>query len=354
LTYFPKIDSLRFFAALMVLVSHWLFFLPPIRTLNPGEMGVDLFFTISGFLITLQLLDLKRKMKEKNLSEGIILREFFIRRILRIFPLYYLIVIVSTLANKGEIREATAYNLTFTTNFYILKVEHWPAIFSHFWSLAVEEHFYLFWPFLVLFINNKWQPLTILFIVAGTFIAKYYAVSHGEAYFFLHVHSVSCLDLLMYGCFLAWLYRFKYYKLKEVFEFSGFLLLSITLIIAIIVYRYYFMQTLDDYILLRSLTAIAFSFLVGALVFSNVSERPGLLNNKWLVLGGKLSYGIYLIHNFVPGLLLGIKGLDLHWSLEFLIYFLFTLVVSFILHKLVELPVKKWGKQKFTSASLKD
>jgi peptidoglycan/LPS O-acetylase OafA/YrhL len=72
------------------------------------------------------------------------------------------------------------------------------------------------------------------------------------------------------------------------------------------------MQTLDDYSLLRSVTAMSFSFLVGALVFGTELKKWNMFDNRWLVLGGKLSYGIYLLHNFVPGILLGIKALKLH------------------------------------------
>ncbi len=328
----------------MVLISHWLYYFPAVKALNLGEMGVDLFFTISGFLITLQLLNFKTKAQENNLGKGAIFKEFYLRRTFRIFPLYYLIVIVSAAANEGEIREALPWNLTFLSNFYILQVAHWPGLFSHFWSLSVEEHFYLFWPLMIVFISNKWLPYVTLGLIAFTFYIKLFAVGEGSGYFFLHVHTVSCIDLIMYGCLLAWLYKNSFYKLRDVFQFEGFALLSLASIIAGVVYKYYFKLSLEDYVVLRSLTGVAFTFLVGALVFSRIQKKWSFLENRWLVLGGKLSFGIYLIHNFIPGLLLGVKDLKLNWSLEFLAYFVVTVGISAILHWGVELPLKRVGK----------
>lgn len=352
--HFAKIDSLRFIAALMVLISHWLYYFPAVRILNLGEMGVDLFFTISGFLITLQLLNFKDKAKENKLSNGSIFKEFYLRRTFRIFPLYYLIVIVSAVANQGEIREALPWNLAFVSNFYIIKVQHWPGLFSHFWSLSVEEHFYLFWPLMIVLIKDKWLPYVTLSLIALTFIIKLYLVGDTNGYYFLHVHTISCIDLIMYGCLLAWLYKNHFEKIKDVLQFEGFALLSLACVIAAVVYKYYFKLSLEDYVVLRSLTGIAFTFLVGSVVFSRIAKKWSVLENKWLVIFGRLSFGIYLIHNFVPGLLLGIKDLKLNWSLEFLCYLLFTILISAILHWGVELPIKRWGKRRFGSALLKD
>lgn len=352
--YFAKIDSLRFVAALMVLISHWLYYFPFVRALNLGEMGVDLFFTISGFLITLQLLNFKERAKANNLSKGAIFKEFFLRRAFRIFPLYYLIVIVSAVANEGEIREALPWNLAFLCNFYIIKIQHWPGLFSHFWSLSVEEHFYLFWPLLVVFTSNKWLPYVTLLLISCTFFIKIFVVGDNRGYFFLHLHTVSCIDLIMYGCLLAWIYKNHFHKLRDVFQFQGFALVSVGLIVCGVIYKYYFKFSLEDYVMLRSCTGIAFTFLVGSLVFSTISKKWSIFGNKWLVLGGKLSFGIYLIHNFIPGLMLGIKDLNLHWSLEFVSYLVVTILISAILHYGVELPLKRVGKRKFSSALLND
>lgn len=352
--YFAKIDSLRFVAALMVLVSHWLFFLPEVRAFNLGEMGVDLFFTISEFLITLQLLDFKEKAAENNLSNGSVFKEFYIRRAFRILPLYYLVVIVSALANQGEIRDAFMWNMTFTSNFYIMKVDHWPSNFSHFWSLSVEEHFYLFWPFVILFVNNKILPYVISGLIIVTFIFKYFVIGDSMGYFFLHVHTISCIDLIMYGCLLGWLYKNKYETISEIFQFKGFSFFSVSVIVAVTAYKYYFIFDVDDYIVLRAVTGIAFTFLVGSLVFSQYPKRRSLFENKWMVILGKLSFGIYLLHNFIPGLLLGVKDLKLHWSLEFLIYLMVTIAISAVLHWGVELPIRRVRKLKFGTALLKD
>ena len=153
--YFKQIDSLRFFAVFLVLISHWLFGLPFVEKLKLGTIGVELFFVISGFLISLQLYKYKLEIDTKISSLKNTIKVFYIRRILRIFPLYYFVLIVATLINKGELMDAVVWNFSYTTNFYFIKIQHWPGIFSQFWSVSVEEHFYIFWPLIVLTSNSK-------------------------------------------------------------------------------------------------------------------------------------------------------------------------------------------------------
>ncbi len=328
--------------------------MPWVGFLNLSEMGVDLFFTISGFLITLQLLHFREKAAQNGINQSVIFKEFYIRRVFRIFPLYYLIVILATLFNSGEIRDALIYNLTFTTNFYIVNVNHWPGIFSHFWSLSVEEHFYLFWPFIIVFVSNKSLPYITVSLIIITLIIKLFIIDESSGYYLLHVHTVSCIDLIMFGCLLAWLYKNKSDSVKEIFQSGKFLLLAFCLIVGISIYKYCIDEGLLEYVVLRSLTGILFTFLIGGLVFSNTPVNQGILANKRLIIGGKLSFGIYLLHNFVPGLLLGIKDLKLHWGFEFASYFIVTVGLSALLHWGVELPLKRYGKLTFGNELLKD
>ncbi len=121
--YYKQIDTLRFFAALGVLVAHWLHFIPWIDRLKLGFIGVDLFFVISGFLISHQLLKLKDKTQHSKTSLVKALFSFLTRRSLRIFPLYYFVLILATIFNQGEIREAFVFNFTYTSNFYFIQVQ---------------------------------------------------------------------------------------------------------------------------------------------------------------------------------------------------------------------------------------
>ncbi|MEL6906448.1 MAG: acyltransferase, partial [Planctomycetota bacterium] len=166
----PELDGLRAFAVLAVLWSH----LPAgalgstVTALGEeyvvGNVGVDLFFVLSGFLITrILLVDREREVP---------LRWFLARRFLRIFPIYYLtIAVVSPRLSSFE----TWASLSYTSNYaFIFHEEHGPL--DHTWSLAVEEHFYLLWPPLVAFLAPRASrralllgivPLAVLSVVLG-------------------------------------------------------------------------------------------------------------------------------------------------------------------------------------------
>ncbi|MFC5696510.1 acyltransferase family protein [Pseudomonas sp. GCM10022186] len=144
------LDGLRGIAVILVIMSHavmWDLFgvtNTTIRTIFSAHAGVSMFFVLSGFLITLLLLN------ERNSNGQISIRNFIIRRAIRIFPLYYLSIFflyVMHSIGATEIKDCTfLYALTYTVNLEHRNCSY--ASTSHFWSLSVEEHFYLLWPIL--------------------------------------------------------------------------------------------------------------------------------------------------------------------------------------------------------------
>lgn len=158
--YYDKIDGLRGVAILLVLVDHFLleyFTGTRIREINTGYYGVDLFFVISGFLITSILLKVKGdSFKSKYVN-------FIVRRALRIFPIYYLTLLVLFSLNLPIVRDKIVYLLTYTYNYsHVYSTLNHPI--THFWSLSVEEQFYLFWPVLVLLLATRKKQLLIITI----------------------------------------------------------------------------------------------------------------------------------------------------------------------------------------------
>ncbi len=145
--FIPELDGLRGIAVLMVLWVHL-----PMDSLGetieglrqavvPGGVGVDLFFVLSGFLITRILL--------VDREQGRSLRNFLIRRFLRIFPIYYLLLAILAAWMSWEEIVACA---TYTSN-YLFLFKSRTSLLEHTWSLAVEEHFYLLWPPVVVFLR---------------------------------------------------------------------------------------------------------------------------------------------------------------------------------------------------------
>jgi len=144
--YCPEIDGLRALAAICVLIGH-------LYSLEFGlaGSGVRLFFCISGYLITHILLS-----AHASGGTGQILRAFFVRRVLRIFPPYYLALGIALALNAYDIRDTALWHLTFTTNIMLALRGEWePIITGHLWSLAVEEQFYLLWP-AALLLGLRW------------------------------------------------------------------------------------------------------------------------------------------------------------------------------------------------------
>src|SRR5512138_1198839 len=152
-----SLDGLRFFAFLLVFFFHALQWSPwgnwPI--IRFGYLGVPIFFVLSGFLIGGILLDLKDK-HSPGFGLGAKLKTFYIRRSLRIFPVYYLFIGILTLlmVMSGRLdpvaRDSIFWHLAYLTNFrsFFAGMSHITQ--GHFWSLAVEEHFYLLAPLVVL------------------------------------------------------------------------------------------------------------------------------------------------------------------------------------------------------------
>jgi peptidoglycan/LPS O-acetylase OafA/YrhL len=155
LRYEPCIDGWRAVAALMVLVAH--FFphrAPPNSWLQLGENGVVIFFIISGYLISSILFAAKEEVATGRVGTGGALRRFYIRRVLRIAPIYYGSILAFWLIRAPGVREGVGWHVTYTTNFAQV---FWGLDFKnagHFWTLAVEEQFYLVWPLLILAVSR--------------------------------------------------------------------------------------------------------------------------------------------------------------------------------------------------------
>ena len=345
MTYFKQIDSFRFFAAFAVLVSHWLHFIPFIENLKLGFLGVDFFFVISGFLISSQLYSLRESINSKQISLKKAISEFFIKRVFRIFPLYYAVLLISTLFNKGEIRDAFFFNLTYTTNFHFIDIQKWPSIFSQFWSLSVEEHFYLVWPLIVLIIKRRYILLTTIIVIVVAILFRFISFTNSQDFFKVYIHTLSCLDLFMYGAILGYFFKWKKNKFYDVFSNSIFKSTVITCLIlsyvSLLMFQYD--HLVYAWVFFRCVFGIVSTCFVGLLVVGFNGWRKCIFENNYLVRGGKISYAIYLVHNFVPGILLEIKKIGLPIILEFSIYLIVTIIISELLFRFIETPFRRLG-----------
>jgi peptidoglycan/LPS O-acetylase OafA/YrhL len=205
LKYYKNLDGVRAIAALMVMVFHFFQHVEPsTKLLNIltkvsvfGQTGVTLFFVLSGFLITRILLDTKE-------TTGYF-KNFYLRRALRIFPLYYLFLaityyVVPLIVNTpfGSFNQQIFY-FTYLQNFAI--TFNWDSVGPvHFWSLAVEEHFYLFWPVVVYLFSTKNLSRVIIGIIIGALLLRIFMLNNGYGVFYF---TFTRFDSLAIGALLA-------------------------------------------------------------------------------------------------------------------------------------------------------
>ena len=295
--YIKQLDSIRAFAVLLVILSHWTHVLEQFAI---GTIGVDMFFVLSGFLITGILLDVKKDTDGSNQKRGIAYRNFVIRRALRIFPLYYLVVLIVYLVSKysgTQIRHDIWYYLTYTTNIRYFTQNRFDGILSHFWSLAVEEQFYIFWPVLIFFTPPKRLKLLFIgFIITGV-LFRYLLYFDGLQFPFARLLTPSCFDAFGGGAFLAYLVR----QNSSNFQKKGFGVLRLSAVAAFIILVFCFRSgSLGLWMLTRTLVVVITCFLIVLCIRENKKKSKSILSIPAVVWLGKISYGLYVYHMFIP------------------------------------------------------
>jgi peptidoglycan/LPS O-acetylase OafA/YrhL len=302
-TYMPQLDGLRAFAVVLVIISHWFskdHFLN--RFTDNGALGVTLFFVLSGYLITAILLRNKESI-ERGSSLKNALKTFYIRRSLRIFPIYYLLIILLLIFNVAAIQKSFSWHFFYLSNFYLWHIGQFPGSLSHFWSLAVEEQFYMFWPALIFLVPRS--KLVVAFagfiLFATVFRVMFYSPPNHMGRFLMP----ASLDSFCIGGLLAYgqQYGTSWYKKLDQ-NFSSVILATTVIFIAYIVVDYKLNSPAKDYLLLGAYFLII-SVLFGLIIMRcskgiNNKFVGSFLNNRFIIYLGKISYGLYLFHNFIP------------------------------------------------------
>lgn len=309
------LDGVRGLATLMVLSSHFLF-QPQFGTrwwwelAHSGWLGVDLFFVLSGFLITGILL--------KTKDSPAYFRGFYWRRFLRIFPLYYTVVLYAMLAillvdpsRMWRGYDSMAWLLAFVPNVAMaLKDaflnEGWLyqtnyAGLSHLWSLAVEEQFYLFWPLIIWLLPRKWIPVLCVFILAFSQQARMNtdALVGKEWSVAAYVLPYCRLDGLAGGSLLATLLFHKRLTFKGIEQ----IIIRDLSFLTFFGLLYFLVAQNDEFVkhhyhLRGTLAGLAFTGFV-YLALCEKSLVKSLCQNAFLRHIGMYSYGLYVFHQLL-------------------------------------------------------
>jgi peptidoglycan/LPS O-acetylase OafA/YrhL len=307
--YMVQLDSLRALAVFGVMIEHFMpgsiygSLLSSWKSAFPLEWGsgVTLFFVLSGFLITGILLRCRDIISSTKQGIGFTLQRFYVRRFLRIFPIYYLALTTAVIIFK-KTRSDFLWYLTYTTNIMIFVHDSWNEYLSHFWSLAMEEQFYLIWPLIILLLPQKHLLkaifTTITLAPLFRFIGCY---GLGLSTIQIGVFPIASLDALGLGALLAFYThnhdQFKHAK-QNLCKFG--LLICLPLLVSFTIISFAFRGTVLLNILIKpTILAIFFVWLVNSAAkgFGGISGR--LLELRPLVFIGKISYGIYTYHYFM-------------------------------------------------------
>lgn len=314
--FFPNLNGVRFLAALLVIIQHTeeakIKIQLPTSYRNDGALGalgVSLFFVLSGFLITYLL------QSEKLYSGTISLRNFYTRRVLRIWPLYYLIIflgfwfipnVIPAISDEASIRNlSNQFNTQLLLDLFFLPnvaLILFPPIqfIAPIWSVGVEEQFYLIWPLLVKYFNNLLKPLiAVIFIFIGLnalfYISLLYLSNVGTSpdlqrrlYYLMKFTAYTRMDCMAVGGVGAWILFNKKDGILNIIYSIPVQIVTYLLLITFMVkgVKFSFLAHLPYSIL----------FIIILLNLSSNKRTIVSLKNSVFEYLGKISYGLYMFH----------------------------------------------------------
>ena len=304
--YFEQLNGIRFIAVFLVLIDHWLIPINPFSFF--GHLGVVIFFVLSGFLITRILFENAESCRANHSSPLVKMVRFIYRRSLRIFPIYFLLLAVGGIFSLSNISEIAGWLLSYTPNFYIILHNRWMGVCDHLWSLAVEEQYYLLFPYFIFYISAAKYPrllIWMLLIGIGSRLGFYLLASHEvkESYWMIsYVNPLSAIDSFGLGGVLAYLYHYKNEQFLNLVSRSYFLPISLIVFSGILCLSHVAIYPHDNIwsIVFERFFAGLFSFFLIAQAVGSKSWMLGrFLTFSWVSYFGQISYGIYLYHNVV-------------------------------------------------------
>ena len=307
--HFKNIDALRFFAFAKVYLLH----VPIVSSVwwvqqikSGGGIGVMFFFVLSGFLITWLLL------KEKTAFGQINAKRFMMRRILRIWPVYFLVLLfVYLMPNDllsswglrivGGYEPDWIYSFSFLENYKMLMSDQFPITtpLSVFWSLCIEEHFYIFWLLVMSVLPLRFIPYFLLFCFPVSILMRWFEPMIWHNTLMYTNDLFTNLDLFAAGGLAAYVFTFK----QEVYEGymskipKYFQLVFILFVLALVFFHRYLLPEIA-YSTLNLFRSCIFGISFSLLILMMVSKHSLIHFSEKHVFSklGELSYGLYVYH----------------------------------------------------------
>ena len=331
----PSLDGIRAIAVALVFFAHSGF-----EKLIPGGLGVTIFFVLSGYLIT-------TLMRIEHAHSGAIgYRSFYLRRLLRLMPPLLIVVaaagLLATLSivDGGFTPGGMFSALFYFGNYYAIAHDYhgMPAGIGVIWSLAIEEHYYLFYPplaALLLRVGRVGLSVTVLAILCAAVLAwRYWLVFHGASEAYLTMATDTRVDAILVGCLMALLCNpwLDPVPAPKALNDWGIAAICVAVLIGTLLYR-------DEVFRLTARYTLQ-SLAIAPLVYLAVARADRLpfrwLNARPLVYIGTISYTIYLSHHVI------LLGLAKHWPQ---LSWIWLTLVGAILTLAVAEPMRRWVEQ---------
>jgi peptidoglycan/LPS O-acetylase OafA/YrhL len=347
----PSLDGLRALSVFAVILGHTrsmlLDHIPFNASFRNGRQGVAVFFGISGFLITHLLL------KELRREGQINLKRFYLRRTMRIFPPFYvylLVVLILSLlhevhVNAGSMIAAATYTWNYAPVPGVWALSHdW--VLSHCWSLTVEEQFYLFWPACMAFFSRRVN----LRIAAGVIllsplsrVATHYALPSLRGHMgMLHTN----LDTIMTGCLLSLMIDMKLWpKFRRLAFHSAAPIAAIIFLLAVDTPAERHWKNMYTETVGLSLENLAIAILLLYVVFRSESPLGKILNLKLLRHLGMISYSLYLWQQLFTGPYTRLFPLNILWIFA-------CAELSYLLVERPSFRIREWLQQRLSPARI--
>ena len=335
------LDGIRGYAILLVIIGHGTKSIPNdsywkrvFVFLGNEYLGVEIFFVLSGFLITKLLLN------EYNKNGSIEIKKFFIKRILRIFPVFYLYVLViyilkslGLLVIQTSIFAIAIFYLFNYRPLFPIEYTNDEWYLMHLWSLSMEEQFYIIWPFLIAFFSFKKMPtvVTVLLVLFPFFrLASYYLLPDFRGNMNYMFHTAG--DCILYGCLGALLLNFNFVYVKKflvVFEkINIYIAAFVILFILSPMLQTTWLPTKSGFIT-HVIDPLCIICLIIWLIESK-NKLWKLFNNKFIVTLGMYSYSIYIWQQ------LFLTKQNTTFTGMFPFNYIFTFILAWVSYNLVE------------------
>lgn len=378
--YFPGLNALRFIAALFVALAHtssslkdhhidYVFDFSRYSLFQNGNYAVEFFFVLSGFLISSLLID------ERSIHGGINIRNFYIRRVLRIWPLYYLLLLCYLLLLPVLIR---VFHLPFDTHLtpsmailYLLFLpnivrEYFPqTLLGPLWSIGVEEQFYLLWaPLMHYFYKHLTWIALLIILVKGLFNAYVlyaYPQDNGQCIDpVLRLIQHLKIECMAIGALGAQLLFYQKERLRRIVRYPSLQLAMLCLLGMLLFSKSVLMVSATGIFLLEEASGILFRSCLFIYLILVVCVNPVFFGHRrlqWLNQLGDVSYGMYMYHISVEMFLLNMmqpcfrfKQVWLSTTVYYTVFIAMTIVIAGLSYHLFEKPFLHL-KRKYTVRS---